>query len=226
MLDERRVSTGQALLVLLLVVAGIIGGRLSVGAVSGGADAAGGERPQAGPTDSVAGVPVGYARTREGAVAAMTNYATVLTDPAFVSDRRRRREILNTIATEEVTRDYEGDANTLTQLADTPLYRDVRAGRPTIWTGAPLGYRVERYSDDEAAIFLWSVAVLGSDRLQPRAVYSSGVSRLRWVRGDWKLAGGTDQDGPVPAPLEDAESTSGEEFAARLRGLRGLRYVP
>lgn len=222
--EERRITTGQALVAVLLVVLGIVVGRFTVGEPDVGAG--GTAAPDAGPSDMVDGVPVGYERSREGAVAAALNYGTVLSDPAFVTDAGRRGKILSAITTEEVAKSYEDEgAAALADLAETPLYRGIGQGVPTVWTGAPLGYRVGRYSDDGAEIFTWSVGVLGNREMKPRAIYSSSVTRLTWD-GDWKIAGSTGEDGPVPALAEDASTSSGSDFASQLRGLKGVHHVP
>jgi len=226
MFEERRIKTWHTLLALALVVVGVaIGWATDGGGSRGGADSD--ASPGAGPTRTVDGIPVGYERSREGAVAAALTYGRVVGEPAFVTDRRRRGRILARIATDEFARRYErAGAGALAQLASTPLYRGLSQGERAIWTGAPLGYRVERYSEDEAVVFTWGVAVLGSTAANPQAVFSSSEGLLRWDGGDWKLAGGTDRVGPIPALPEGARPSSGSDFTGRLDRLQGLRYVP
>ena len=223
MFEERRIKTWHALLALALVVVGVAIGWATDGGGGqggGGGDASAG----AGPTRTVDGIPVGYERSREGAVAAALNYDQVLSEPAFVIDRRRREQILAAVATDEFAGRFEQGA--FEKLARSPLYRGVSAGERTVWTGAPLGYRIERYTDEEAVVFTWGVAVVGSSGAEPEALFSSGEARVRWHAGDWKLAGGTDAAGPVPALPEDARTSSGSEFSRRLNALKGLRYAP
>src|SRR3954466_7919621 len=52
-----------------------------------------------GPARSVAGVPVGFAHTRAGGVAALLNYGASLGDPRVLLDARRRRQGLSLVAT-------------------------------------------------------------------------------------------------------------------------------
>src|SRR4051794_30817798 len=52
-----------------------------------------------GPTRSLAGIPLGFAHDRAGAVAALLNYAAVLADPRVLLDQRRRAQVLSLIAT-------------------------------------------------------------------------------------------------------------------------------
>ena len=222
--EERRLKTGHLVAALALVFLGVLIGW----ATDGGEGSERGDRPNAdvGPTDTVNGIPVGYERSREGAVAAALSYGTVVSEPAFVTNPARREQVLTAVATDEFARRYEQGAAALAELAKTPLYRGVTEGQRTVWTGAPLGYRVERYSDDEVVVFTWTVGVLGNAATTPRASFSSGQAQLRWADDDWKLAGGIDKTGPVPALAKDASTSSGNEFTRRLRDLQGLNYVP
>jgi len=221
--ERRRVTTGQALAALGLVLLGLVVGWLTAG--DGGDSSDGKGAANAGPTDTVEGVPVGYERSREGAVAAVVNYGAALGGPEFITNRARRQAMLRVAATEEVAQEYEKGAAGLAELADTPLYRAIRRGESAIYQGVPLGYRVERYNEDEAEVFTWSASVLGAGQEKPQVLFSQRRTTLRWD-GDWKLAGGSEQDGPTPALAEGASASSGAEFSTRLRGLQGLRYVP
>lgn len=227
MVEERRVTTGHLLAALALVVLGVLIGW----ATDAGDSPDRGERPGAdvGPTRTVDGIPVGYERSREGAVAAALNYGAVLARPEFVTDPARRGEILSAIATPEVVRQYEQEDRvaSLASLAQEPVYRATREGSPSVWQTTPLGYRVERYTEDDAQVFTWNLAIAGAGRAPPAAGFGTGAVRLRWD-GDWKYGGdvGRTQDGPTPAPREGASPSSTQAFRTRLRGLEGLNYVP
>ena len=229
MFEERRIKTWHALLALALVVVGVVIGWATDGGGSqgrGGGDASAG----AGPTRTVDGIPVGYERSREGAVAAALSYDAVLGRPEFVTDPARRRSILEAVATPGLVRQYEQADRTasLASLAQMPVYRATREGRASVWQTTPLSYRVERYTGDEADVSTWSMAIVGAGKVAPTASFGVGGSRLRWDGGDWKVAGDSRRtlDGPTPALLRNAEPSSSLEFRARLRGLQGLRYVP
>lgn len=224
MVEERRVTTGHLLAALALVVLGVLIGW----ATDAGDSFDRGEQSGAdvGPTRSVDGIPVGYERSRQGAAAAALAYATALARPEFITDATRRTEILDAIATPDVARRYE--RRDYSAIAQTPVYRATREGKPSVWQTTPLGYRVERYTGADAEVFTWSMAITGAGRTLPVAAFGTGARRLVWQDGDWKFAGdvGRAQDGPTPALLETASPTSTEQFRARLRGLEGLRYVP
>ncbi len=224
MVEERRVTTGYLLAALVLIVVGVVIGWATDTGEDGdrGADAT----ADVGPTETVNGVPVGYERSREGAVAAALNYATVLARPEFITDAGRRADILEAVATPEAAQRYGRED--YTGLAQTPVYRATREGKPSVWQTTPLGYRVEGYTEDEARVFTWSMAIVGAGRASPVATFGTGSRRLVWRDGDWKFAGdvGSTRSGPTPALAETASPTSTEQFRARLRALEGLRYVP
>ena len=228
MLEDRRVTTGHLLAAVALVVLGVLIGW----ATDTGDGGQAGRQPGAGvgPTRTVHGVPVGYERSREGAVAAALTYDGALGRPEVVTDRAQRRSILATIATPEVSRQYEAPDRVaaLRALARQPAYRATREGRPTTWQTTPLSYRVDRYTDDEAQVSSWSLAIIGVGTDPPVATYGMGTTRVRWLGGDWKFAGevGETRDGPTPALAEGVRPSSGTAFRAQLRGLEGLRYVP
>ena len=227
MFEERRIKTGHALVALALVVVGVVIGWATDGDES---QPRGGGRGDVGPTRTVDGIPVGYERSREGAVAAALNYDAALGRPEFVTDPARRRSILEAVATPGLVRQYEQADRTasLASLAQMPVYRATREGRASVWQTTPLSYRVERYTGDEADVSTWSMAIVGAGEAAPTASFGVGGSRLRWDGGDWKVAGDSRRtlDGPTPALLRNAEPSSSLEFRARLRGLQGLRYVP
>ena len=226
--EERRLKTGHLVAALALVFLGVLIGWATNGGDSGGSGQA--QSADVGPARTVDGVPVGYERSREGAVAAALAYDAVLARPEVVTDPARRRAILKAIATPEVVRQYEQEDRVaaLASLAQEPIYRATQEGGPSVWQTTPLAYRVERYTEDDVQVSTWSMAITGAGRTSPVAAFGTGSGRLHWQGGDWKFAGevGRPQDGPTPAPLEGASRTSSEDFRARLRGLEGLHYVP
>src|SRR5215213_3266367 len=60
--------------------------------------------PETQATGVAAGVPVGYPRTRAGAVAALAEYGQALTDPRVQLDDRRRRAVVAAVGTDRYAR--------------------------------------------------------------------------------------------------------------------------
>src|SRR5919198_2623617 len=86
-------------IVLAIVVTGLVG-RLTAPRH----DAPPTPTPTPGAARVVGGIPVGYSRTRAGAVAAMATYGQVLADPRVQLDDRRRSEIVDAVGTERYAR--------------------------------------------------------------------------------------------------------------------------
>src|SRR5256885_370090 len=93
--DRRRPAIRWLLVVLITAVAAF-----AIGAATAGTRRITGSVPAGpGPARSLAGVPLGFAHDRSGAVAALLNYGAVLSDPRVLLDQRRRAQVLSVIAT-------------------------------------------------------------------------------------------------------------------------------
>ena len=148
-----------------------------------------------GPTAEENGVPVGYARTEQGAVAAATNFSLLTT----------RDELL--------------DVNALTTAMETlasPAWKDEagaqatngneflvdRYGDDADLSGSVLRYDIVDYSSDRAVIRLWTVSVAsGSKRPNVEEVWGTLTVSLVWTDGDWRVEGNESTPGPAPIDL-------------------------
>ncbi len=220
MTEGRRVTTGHLLAALALVVIGLLIGW----ATDSGDGGERGEQPTAdvGPTRTVDGVPVGYERSREGAVAAVLNYGAALADPALYGDVARLRAAVRAAGTREYVDRYRSG---LAEAGQGPLAEAVRRGDATIQKSVPLGYRVLRYTDDEVVVRTWAVGVLGSaGGLDPQAVWGLEATTMRWADGDWKIAAVKTEAAPVPRSVN--APTKPNQFFDLIGGLRGVGYAP
>jgi hypothetical protein len=76
------------------------------------------------------------------------------------------------------------------------------AERPRILRGAPIGYRVERFTPQRASVAVWTVAVAATRRFGVRVAWRTLTIDLVWTAGGWMVSGGAGRNGPVPsAPL-------------------------
>ncbi len=161
-----------------------------------------------GPRDLSAGVPVGYARTEDGALQAALNYARALgPDPgeskstyaaklrAIASDEWGA-ELLSTIASWD-----EGEAE-----------------------AAPLRFRITEFSEARAEVVLWVAGVINPRNGSPGAVWGRTFLTLVWEDGDWKVAAEDGDAGPWPAPLSDPSTSA--DFSALLTGFEAIEYEP
>jgi hypothetical protein len=182
-----------------------------------------------GPRRLEGGVPLGYARTRAGAVAAAGNYAATLGGPLFLEPARYRAALGLIAAPELRPRLRVGAAGSASYLdAETGLLSRRRRGEPAIARTVPIGYAVDEYRDRRvAAVRVWFTSVMGR-AARPGVVQSWGTItlRLRWM-GDWRLAGWSDATGPAPPavgdPRPDAASAA---LITATTDLREFTYAP
>lgn len=221
-------SAGLAVAVVVALLAGLLIGNLTAGGDDDGKSSPNGRagaRP--GPARSVDGVPTGYARTRGGAVAATVNYGAVIAGPAFL-DPAKRRAVLAVMASPEYAREVErNSAPGLAQLQRGPVGQGLRRGAPTLFKAAPIGYRVVRFSAQEAVVEVWGLALIGNaTTLQPQASFGTTTSTLRWTAGDWKFVASRSTDGPTPALAPGAKRTPAQRFLDATEQLHAFRYEP
>jgi hypothetical protein len=76
------------------------------------------------------------------------------------------------------------------------------AERPRVLRGAPVGYRIERFTRRSASVAVWTVAIAATKRFGVRVAWRTLTIDLVWMAGRWRVTGGAGRNGPVPsAPL-------------------------
>jgi len=79
-----------------------------------------------------------------------------------------------------------------------------------------VGYRVERFSRDQATVAIWYVGIVGSGAtVQPQQSWRTQLVSLVWEDGAWKVSSFASSPGPTP-PLStsDIAQAPGELFTA------------
>jgi hypothetical protein len=199
---------GAAVAIVVLLAVGFIGGRASAPSVGAGGTRVVNVQSGPGPTHVVNGVPVGYAHTQAGAVAAATNYLETYFGP-LVTQPDKYRAAVNEMADPDTR-------NTLNKLADGNLtgqasYMTYAAqGRAVVHRVVPLAYSVRQYSSASAQVSIWAETLLAVDGvLSLREGWATTTVTTQWATGDWKLsniptaAGGPDSSfGPVPTSVQ------------------------
>ncbi len=148
-----------------------------------------------GPTAEVSGVPVGYARTEEGAVAAATNFSLLTADDDLL-DVDALTSAMETLAAP----DWKAEARA--QAANGTQFIIDRYGDDADLTGSVLRYDIVDYNSDRAVIKLWTVTVVsGSKRPNVEEAWGTATVNLVWTDGDWRVEGNESAPGPAPIDL-------------------------
>lgn len=173
-----------------------------------------GDRP-AGPTTMKAGIPVGYAQTRQGAIAAAAGYVTtgqVLLD-------------LDPAGVEAAVRTMAATGAAEAQLADTTarldLARDALTGSdsPIDYHQAVLAVRVDSFTPQRSRVAVWNVGVLSRDGVAPpQAGWAVSTFDLVWEQSDWKIWAESIVPGPAAITNNAVTPASSPELRARLAG--------
>lgn len=169
-----------------------------------------------GPRDEVNGVPVGYARTEEGAVAAATNLALLTGRNEFL-DPSKLSAAMQSVATPSWR------ATAARQAKEGVDYILKTYGLDADISSAVLRYEVEDFTGETAAVRLWTVSVAaGSKRRLVEEVWSVLRFDLRWLEDDWHVAGLRSESGPapvgLPAGVSDSSATSIMESLEEFSG--------
>lgn len=204
-------------------IAGLVAGALViglfVGLALGGGNGGTNEAAGPGPTKIVAGAPVGYERSKAGAVRAALNYEAALSAAVELAAPKRRNLVEAMVLrsrAEEILDDFEVGY----RLVDQNFGLSSGA-RDAIVRSGILGYQVKAYDPAEAEVAVWEVAIAAREGTPPAAGgWSTTTLRLRWA-GDWKLAATPARvDGPTPG------ATDNKQLVPTVRELEGVRYVP
>lgn len=154
-----------------------------------------------GPTDLRNGVPVGYGQSAEGAVAAASNYARVMTGAS--GDPAAYRRALRTLASPDwLERAEELATNTIDFVRS-------RYGTDGSATFSPVRYRVAAFSKDLATIDIWGVLVASGPKIEGvDESWLIATVELAWVETDWRVVGQSAAPGPTPELLRTADAQS------------------
>lgn len=203
---------------------GLTAGALAIGLLAGlalgGSDDEAAEPAGPGPTKTVQGVPVGYERTREGAVAAATRYSQLISGLTLAGANARDLAI-ELLSSDAGRDDIQAKARAAFDVIDKGLGLP-DASQQVVLRSAAVGYKVVEFSQASATVEVWTVDVVGKDgAVPPQAGWGVSTLALTWELGDWKLASfPTQVPGPSPA-LQGAASPVEE-----LPRVRELEEIP
>lgn len=187
-----------ALAVLIAVLLGALLGRASAPsdpAPSAPSKAA----PSPGPTSEMAGVGVGFSRTRGGAALAAGSYQQAFADKAILRPGELRRRIAAVATPRFAALMLEANAPGTERLARGAFGEGIRAGVKSVFLGVPVSYRLLSYAPKRAVVQIWGFTVVGNvSSVEPEAFFGLARTVLVWRQGDWKIAGTRASFGPTP----------------------------
>ena len=176
------------------------------------------------------GVGVGYAHTRQGAVAAAANYTRALSS-ALILDTARRRAAIDTLAAPEARARLQKtfDQAVASIRAGLGVSGSAGDGAQVLLRATPVGWRVEQYGQGSARVAIWVTSVGGSvggsGSAPVREGWGTTTVSLRWVAGDWKQVASATTDGPVPI-ADVAPPTAAGELVSKANEFKEFTYAP
>lgn len=177
-----------------------------------------------GPSSVVAGVPFGYAHSPDGAASAAANYLGALAGPELL-DPPAYDALLRRMTTAEGYAELKQQADAGRPQALQNLGVGGSPAPQLIVRSAPLGYRIDAYSPDQAIVSIWSVGVVGSSTTRPPdASWSTTTITLDWA-GDWRMGGYRTTSGPVPPDSASQVPSLPTDLFAASPEFRGFAYV-
>lgn len=205
--------------ILVAVALGVLIGRASAPSPSAVPSKA--APPSPGPTRESAGVGVGFARTREGAVLAAGSYQQAFADKAILNPlaMRRRIEVAATPRFAPVM--VEANTPGANRLRLGAFGRGLRGGISSAFFGVPVAYRLLSFTPNRAVIQTWGFTLLGNvTSVEPTAFFGLARTVLVWMADDWKIADTRASFGPTPrlgSPRPGGEGLGLVELTRELR---------
>ena len=165
------------------------------------------------------GVPVGFARTENGAVAAAAGY--VRTGQAFLDmDRRALEEAVRTMAAASSSAALLSETVSRLESARAAL---AGSEAPIDYHQAILSVRLDDFGSDHARVSVWSVGVLSREGVaSPQAGWSISTFDLVWERDDWKVLAESIVPGPAPIMNAAVSPATSAQLRQRLAGFKAL----
>jgi hypothetical protein len=172
-----------------------------------------------GPAGLRAEVPVGFARTEAGAVAAAASYVTT-GSTLLAMDLLAVEAAVRQMAAEDTADRQVEDA--LARIAATRSALAAGEG-PIHFRQGCLAARVDAWTPQRAQVAVWNVGVLSRKAAAPpQAAWAVSSFDLVWEHGDWKIHAETINPGPAPIVNGSVTPATSEEFAAALAGFVDL----
>lgn len=183
--------------------------------------------PAAGAARSVAGVPVGFAKTPKGAAAAVAAYQRAFADPAILRPRVLRARIEAVATPDYAQRMLAANSPGAERLTSGPLGLGLRRGVRTLYAAVPIGYKLRSYRPGRARVITWGFTLLGNAAtLEPAAYFGLSDTELVWLGGRWRIAETRAGFGPTPRLATRPGPLGAYRVLDLARGLHSYALAP
>ncbi|MFG2941650.1 hypothetical protein [Streptomyces sp. NPDC048282] len=179
-----------------------------------------------------AGIPTGFAHTRQGAESAAANYAVTLGSTGMFNKDSRHR-IVNALYTSAAAARLQSpmDAAYSTGLL-SKMGLDANGNPPKgstfVSRTVPVGTKVVRYGDSDAQVSVWYMGLAGmsgtSSTNPVTTTWKTWTFDLQWADNDWKVSTDSQTDGPAPVPGDDQAATS-DAISKAVEQYGGFTYA-
>lgn len=221
-----RLAIGACVVVAVVLIGALF---VTVGSSSRGATTAvaqpigptpnGGTDLAAGP----AGLPVGFSRDRDGAMAAAVAYATASQRWLYFTDQQIS-DTVTAIATPVAGPLLAEDVVTEVRTARERLGDS--SGR-VWWLVRPLAWRVIAQSLDDATVAVWIVTILSAEKVAvPQTEFATVTVDLAWIDGGWRIDDVRDVAGPTPMTGPNDQPWDAGPFDRSLAGFTRMDGEP
>jgi hypothetical protein len=157
--------------------------------------------------------PAEFDRSPAGAAQAAAAYLRSVSVIALTEPQARLDAAINRLAYSGRREEVRHELSAGLESSRAPL-----AGSPRVLRPIPAGYRVEKYTDDQARVAVWTATLAASPKLDAQTTWRTTTLQLVWEDG-WRLAGvGA---APGPSPLDKLG-----ELSQRAAGFKEFRHVP
>ncbi|MFJ3800062.1 hypothetical protein ACIPSJ_27745 [Streptomyces sp. NPDC090088] len=179
-----------------------------------------------------AGIPTGFAHTRQGAESAAANYAVTLGSTGMFNKDSRHR-IVNALYTSAAAAKLQSpmDAAYSTGLL-SKMGLDANGNPPKgstfVSRTVPVGTKAVQYGDSAATVAVWCnnlSGIAGASSTTPvTSNWFTVTMTLNWGGGDWKVLESSQASGPTPVSGDDAVSGS-DQISKAVQEFGGFTYA-
>lgn len=178
-------------------------------------------------TATVAGVPVGFPRSAEGAATAVAAYQRAFASPSILRPGVLEKRVQAVTTPDYAMQMIAANVPGRDRIAGGPIGQGLLHGTQTIYSAVPIGYRIESFSPDRARILTWGFTLLGNaDTVEPAAYFGIAHTLVVWREGRWEIAETRAGFGPTPKLATAPGPLGGYDVIDLAKKLKSYALAP